>query len=88
MEIGINRAKKNLYKLVARVQAGDRVFLTNHGRRIIELVPVKPETSPAPNRGYGMFKHLFPAGFSGAEWKKKHRAQIMKDMGLGADGKL
>ncbi len=55
MEVGIKQARNNLSKLLLTAQRGGRVFLTNHGKRVAEIVPVKE--APAVNRrGLGMFK--------------------------------
>ena len=82
MQIGIKEAKNTLSKLVSEAQNGKRVFLTNHGKKVIELVPVDL-TAESPNRGFGMLKHLkVPPAFASAEQKQKSTDEIMKLMGL------
>lgn len=42
-EYGIRDLRNNTAQVLAAVEAGDRVFLTNRGRRVAELRPVAPE---------------------------------------------
>jgi prevent-host-death family protein len=61
MDIGVREAKSNLSKLVASVRKGEKIYLTNRGRRVAELVPAS--TDRAWRRGYGMFEgkvNLYP----------------------------
>jgi prevent-host-death family protein len=41
MEIGIYEAKTQLPKLIERVQKGERITITKHGRPVAELGPVR-----------------------------------------------
>jgi len=59
MDIGIKDAKNNLSNLVAQARTGTRIFLTNRGERMVELVPVKDVKAPAPERGLGWLKSSF-----------------------------
>jgi prevent-host-death family protein len=82
MEIGIKEAKNNLSGLVLQAKAGERVFLTNRGQRVAELVPVESLLAPPPNRGLGWLKGTIklPKDFSKA--KRAATKAVMKDMGL------
>jgi len=85
MEIGIKEAKNSLSSLVIQARAGKRVFLTNRGQRMVELVPVKEEQEAfVPNRGLGWLrdKRQLPADFGTAKWKKRGTDAVLKDMGL------
>lgn len=39
METGIRELKENLSRYIRRVEAGERVIVTAHGRAVAELVP-------------------------------------------------
>ena len=39
MEIGIRELKDNLSRYIRRIEAGDRIAVTSHGRVVAELVP-------------------------------------------------
>lgn len=83
MEIGIKEAKNSLSKLISEAQSGNRVFLTNRGKRIIELVAVKPQSETIPNRGLGMYAHLqAPPAFTTPKEKKKATEAVLRSMGL------
>ncbi len=43
-EYGVRDLRNNTAKVLAAVEAGDRVFLTNRGKRVAELRPVAPES--------------------------------------------
>jgi prevent-host-death family protein len=67
MEVGIREAKNNLSKLVESALAGEEIFLTNRGERVLQLVPT-PKSKSA-NRGRGDWKNranLYP-GWDSAE---------------------
>lgn len=49
-EIGLREAKAHLSELVDRVQGGETVTLTRHGRPVARLVPVR-ERRPGLLRG-------------------------------------
>lgn len=42
-EYGIRDLRNNTAQVLAAVEAGEQVFLTNRGRRVAELRPVAPE---------------------------------------------
>lgn len=39
METGIRELKNNLSRYIRRIEAGDRIAVTSHGRVVAELVP-------------------------------------------------
>ena len=41
MEVGIYEAKTQLPKLIERVQKGERITITKHGKPVAELVPMR-----------------------------------------------
>ena len=41
-EVGAFEAKKNLSRLLERVQAGERFVITKHNRPVAELIPYNP----------------------------------------------
>ncbi len=83
MEIGIKEAKNSLSSLVLTARGGTRVFLTNRGQRMVELVPVKEEQEIAiPNRGLGWLKGKVKLPKDYQKWKEKSSKAVMKDMGL------
>lgn len=49
MEVGIRELKGNLSQYIRRVEAGQRIAVTAHGRVVAELVPpgTPPRKSPA-----------------------------------------
>jgi prevent-host-death family protein len=77
MEIGIKQARNDLSKLLLAAQRGDRVFLTNRGKRVAEIVPIK-EVSTVTQRGLGMFKGqiALPKGWG----SQKHRLKSEKEL--------
>lgn len=46
MEVGAYEAKTNLSRLLERVERGERITLTRHGRPVAMLVPVEEKRSP------------------------------------------
>lgn len=46
MHVSVSDAKGQLTDLVRRVEAGEEVVLTRHGREAVRLVPVKPTQTP------------------------------------------
>ena len=46
--IGVRELKDNLSRYIRRVEAGERIAVTAHGRVVAELVP--PETTRQPHR--------------------------------------
>ena len=43
-EYGVRELRNNTAKVLAAVEAGDQVFLTNRGKRVAELRPVTRES--------------------------------------------
>ncbi len=50
VSVGIRDAKINLSKLLKIVQKGSEVILTDRGRPVGKIVPVKPESLPLLER--------------------------------------
>ena len=46
MEVGAYEAKTNLSRLLERVERGERITLTRHGRPVAMLVPVDEKRPP------------------------------------------
>ena len=46
MEVGAYEAKTNLSRLLERVERGERITLTRHGRPVAMLVPVEDKRPP------------------------------------------
>jgi prevent-host-death family protein len=82
MEIGIKEAKNNLSSLIEQARAGERVFVTNRGERMVELVPV--QASKAEDRGLGWLKGKseLPKGFGTAKGTKSGTAASGPDLAL------
>ena len=57
MEVGVRQAKAEMSKLIEAVLNGQRVVITNHGRALVELVPVRPEPKDS-SRAYGSMKGI------------------------------
>jgi prevent-host-death family protein len=47
---GIRKFKDNLSRYIRRVEAGERIAITAHGRVVAELVPRGAQTTNAPSR--------------------------------------
>lgn len=47
---GIRELKNNLSRHIRRVEAGERIAITAHGRVVAELVPPGSKTRDTPNR--------------------------------------
>ena len=58
METGIRELRDNLSRYIRRIEAGERVLITAHGRVVAELVPAG---SARPGRG-SEFERLMAAG--------------------------
>lgn len=58
MDAGIRELKGNLSRYIRRVEDGERVSVTVHGRIVAELVPPAPTTDTAP----AGFERLVAAG--------------------------
>lgn len=46
MEVGAYEAKTNLSRLLEKVEKGERITLTRHGRPVAMLVPVEEKRPP------------------------------------------
>ncbi len=46
MEVGAYEAKTNLSRLLEKVEQGERITLTRHGRPVAMLVPVEEKRPP------------------------------------------
>jgi prevent-host-death family protein len=55
---GIRELKDNLSRYIRRIEAGERIAITAHGRVVAELVPAGVRTTAAPSR----FDELVSAG--------------------------
>lgn len=83
MEVGIKQAKTSLSRLVTQAQKGDRVFLTNRGKRVVELVAVKAKGDQPAHRGLGMYSDVkLPAGFGSKKQRRAATESVLKDMAL------
>ena len=81
MEVGIKQAKNDLSKLVIAARQGQRVYLMNRGKRIAEIVPVRPKKEESARLpGYGMFKGElnFPDGWNSQEARDRDEAELMQ----------
>ncbi|HEX7361200.1 MAG TPA: type II toxin-antitoxin system prevent-host-death family antitoxin [Bryobacteraceae bacterium] len=58
MEVGIRELKDNLSRYIRRIETGERIAITSHGRVVAELV--SPASSP-PGRS-SQFDRLVAAG--------------------------
>ena len=54
INIGIRDAKTNLSKLLKMVQKGSEIILTERGRPVGKIIPVKPESLPLLERVKGL----------------------------------
>jgi prevent-host-death family protein len=52
MTVGIKELKDNLSRYVRRVEAGERVAVTAHGRVVAELVPPASRSGRRPDRRF------------------------------------
>ena len=59
METGIRKLRDNLSRYVRRVEAGQRIAVTAHGRVVAELVPPELDTRKVPG---GRWDELIAAG--------------------------
>ena len=84
MEVGIKQARANLSKLIAEAQQGKRVFVTNRGKRVVELVPVTQALDATGRRGLGMFKHkiCLPPRWDTQRSRRQASGEVLKLMGI------
>ena len=59
METGIRELKDNLSRYIRRIEAGERISVTAHGRVVAELVPPGPGAKAARR---GRFDELIATG--------------------------
>ena len=52
MEAGIRELKDNLSRYIRRIEAGERILVTAHGRVVAELVPPGAGSRAAPRRRF------------------------------------
>lgn len=50
-EVGILEAKTTLSQLVQRVERGEEIVLTRHGKAVARLAPLRPEGQRAADSG-------------------------------------
>lgn len=55
-KVTIHKAKTELSKLIARVEAGEEIVIARGATPVAKLVPVPAESQPV--RGYGRLAHL------------------------------
>lgn len=55
---GIRELKDNLSRYIRRIEAGERIAITSHGRVVAELIPPGAKTGGPPSR----FDELVSAG--------------------------
>lgn len=44
-QIGVYKAKADFSELIKRVEAGEHIVITSHGRPVVEMVPARVEGS-------------------------------------------
>jgi prevent-host-death family protein len=56
-EVGAFEAKTHLSKLLDAVEAGQRIIITRHGKRVAELVPAasKKKARRGSGKGHGFY---------------------------------
>jgi len=59
LTIGVRELRQHASRWLARVKAGERITVTEHGRAIAELVPVSAAVEPG-----GMLARLVEDGFA------------------------
>jgi antitoxin (DNA-binding transcriptional repressor) of toxin-antitoxin stability system len=59
METGIRKLKDNLSRYIRRIEAGERISVTAHGRVVAELVPPGGAARTSPGSGW---EELIAAG--------------------------
>ena len=84
VDVGIKEAKANLSKLIAEVQSGKRIFVTNHGTRVAELVSAAPAVPTEESLGYGMLKDKIrlPAGWDSQRARRKASKEVIDLIGV------
>ena len=70
---GIRELKDNLSRYIRRIEAGERIAITAHGRVVAELVPPGAKTTGAPSRfdelvASGIIRPPLEAGDPTEDW--------------------
>ena len=70
---GIRELKDNLSRYIRRIEAGERIAITAHGRVVAELVPPGAKTTGAPSRfdelvASGVIRPPLEAGDPTEDW--------------------
>ena len=70
---GVRDLKDNLSRYLRRIETGERIAITAHGRVVAELVPPGPRAKGAPNRfdelvASGVIRPPLEAGDPTAGW--------------------
>ena len=50
MRVAVTNAKGQLTELIDRVEAGEEIVLTSHGRAVVRLMPVEAAVTPAARK--------------------------------------
>ncbi|MFO1209122.1 MAG: type II toxin-antitoxin system prevent-host-death family antitoxin [Amaricoccus sp.] len=77
-QFNIHEAKTHFSKLVAAVEAGERVVICRDGKPIAEVVPSQPAT-PFP---FGAWRDLLPDAGNLAHLAEPTDEETLKEMGL------
>ena len=72
---GIRELKDNLSRYIRRIEAGERIAITAHGRVVAELVPPGANAKHAPSRfdellASGVIRPPLESGDPAEEWPK------------------
>lgn len=78
MKLNIHEAKTHFSKLVAAVEAGEKVLICRNGEPVIECVPVRP-AKPFP---FGAWKGLIPEGRDLSYLADPTDDDLLDEMGL------
>ena len=78
MNFNIHEAKTHFSKLVAAVQAGEKVVICRNGEPVIECVPVRP----AARFPFGAWGQLAPGGRGPAHLADPADEDLLDAMGL------
>ena len=62
MDIGVRELKNNLSACIRRIEAGERIVVTAHGRAVAELVPLAADGQSKT----GQFEQLIASGLIAA----------------------
>lgn len=78
MKLNIHEAKTHFSKLVAAVEAGEKVVICRNGKPVVECVPAQP-AKPFP---FGAWKHLIPPGTDLSHLADPTDDDLLDEMGL------